>query len=498
MNSNEIEILTRRMIPRPRSIVFSGGTEYLLKDNCPVTVEVSAKNGIRQKVLAICRQYWNVKPVLTLNESTAAKKYEPEAYQLNITENLLKVTARDWRGVAHAFKTLRQLAEAIRGTEKVSGYILVPCKIKDKPAMPFRGIHICIFPETPLWDVEKQIRLAAYYKYNYAVIECWGIFPFESHPEICWADRKVDKAELKRLVKLGGELGITLIPQFNVLGHAAGARSITAKHSVLDYNPELQPLFEPEGWTWCLTNPHSRKILADLVTELHEFFENPPFFHIGCDEAHDAGSCFECRKHPLKDLIRDHILFFHDLFKKRNARLIMWHDMLIETTDERWKGYIACAAPKQNLADLYRELPKDIVIADWQYFYNKKDSNDEPGWPTTKFFKKEKFDVLACPWNDTPVIESLGKMAAKEKILGLLDTTWHISHARHFLNTYLCSAYASWSPEISQTEYYNEGIFIVFSYHIRQIIWDMKIREYEKTGTAQYQVDPGHHPHTVI
>ena len=128
-------------------------------------------------MLAICRQYWNVKPVLTLNESTAAKKYEPEAYQLNITENLLKVTARDWRGVAHAFKTLRQLAEAIRETEKVSGYILVPCKIKDKPAMPFRGIHICIFPETPLWDVEKQIRLAAYYKYNYAVIECWVRLP---------------------------------------------------------------------------------------------------------------------------------------------------------------------------------------------------------------------------------------------------------------------------------------------------------------------------------
>ena len=497
MTSGEVETLTRRLIPRPRLIDFTDGAEYLLKDGCPITIEVSAKTGIRQKVLALCKQYWNIKPVLTLKESAAAKKIEPEAYHLNITEKQLKVTASDLRGVAHAFKTLRQLAEAIRGTETVTGYILVPCKIKDKPAMPFRGVHICIFPETPLWDVEKQLRLAAYYKYNYAVIECWGNFPYESHPEICWADQKLDKAELKRLIKLSKELGITLIPQLNILGHAAGARNVTAKHSVLDYNPALQPLFEPEGWTWCLTNPHSRKILTDLVTELHDFFDNPPFFHIGCDEAHDAGSCFECRKYPLKDLIKEHILFFHDLFKKRNTRLIMWHDMLIEMNDERWKGYIACASENQQLANLYKELPKDIVIADWQYFYKKKDSNDEPTWPTTKFFKKAKFDVVACPWKDAPVIESLGKMAAREKIFGMLETTWHISHTRNFLNTYLCSAYASWSPEVSQVEYYNECIFVVFSYHIRQIIWDMKISEYEKTGTAQYQVDPGHHPHVA-
>ena len=68
MTSGEIETLTRRLIPRPRSIDFTDGAEYLLKDECPITIEVSAKTGIRQKVLALCKQYWNIKPVLTLNE----------------------------------------------------------------------------------------------------------------------------------------------------------------------------------------------------------------------------------------------------------------------------------------------------------------------------------------------------------------------------------------------------------------------------------------------
>ena len=102
-----------------------------------------------------------------------------------------------------------------------------------------------------------------------------------------------------------------------------------------------------------------------------------------------------------------------------------------------------------------------------------------------------------CDMFDGKVARSKKDRTDREKIFGMLETTWHISHTRNFLNTYLCSAYASWSPEVSQVEYYNECIFVVFSYHIRQIIWDMKISEYEKTGTAQYQVDPGHHPHVA-
>lgn len=496
MNFPESKVLRRRLIPEPVSTVFSEGSPYLLQNQCAITISVSGKKDLRKKVEALCQQYWNILPKITQKESSAAKKCEPEGYQLNISAKTLSVTARDWKGISHAFKTLRQLAEAVRGTERVSGYLLAPCKIKDYPAVAFRGIHICIFPETPIWDVEKQIRLAAYYKFNYAVIECWGIFPFESHPEICWNDKKLDRKELKRLVKLGKEIGITLIPQFNILGHAAGSRNVTGKHAILDYKPELQPLFEPEGWTWCISSPIVRELLTDLVLELHDFFENPPFFHIGCDEAHDMGSCFECRKHELKDLLLDHLLYFHSLFKQRKTRLIMWHDMLIEMNDERWKGYIACAVPEQKLANLYQELPKDIIIADWQYFYDFK-SGKQPEWPTTKFFKKEKFDVLTCPWKDVFVIESLGKMAKKEKIMGFLETTWHISHDKNFLNTYLCSAYAAWNPEVTQIEFYNAMIFIVFSYHVRHVIWDMKVQDYEKTGTSQYQMDPGHHPHQL-
>ena len=114
MTAEEIEILTRRLTPRPQSINFRDGAEFLLKDGCPVTVEVTVKTGIRQKLTALCKQYWNIAPELTVKESAAAKKCKPEAYQIDISAEQLNITAKNWQGVANAFKTLRQLAEAIR------------------------------------------------------------------------------------------------------------------------------------------------------------------------------------------------------------------------------------------------------------------------------------------------------------------------------------------------------------------------------------------------
>ena len=496
MNADEIKILTNRLIPVPKKMNFTDGPVYRLRNHCPVQLNVGNIAGIRKQTAEWFKSFWGVSPKIFVNPSKAAEKQPHDAYKLKISEDALAITAAGLAGVQNALKTLRQLAEVERGTERLSGYFLVQCEIADEPAMEFRGIHLCIFPETPLWDIEKQVRLAAYHKFNYAVIETWGVFPFDSHPEFCWTDRKIDKTELKRLVRLGKELGITLIPQFNLLGHAAASRSITGKHAILDFNPALQPLFEPEGWTWCISNPEVRRILSDLVTELYDFYDSPPFFHIGCDEADNIGTCRECRNHLLKDLVRDHIVYFHDLFKKRGARIIMWHDMLLEKNDPRWKGYIVCGLPQHKLNTLFRELPRDIVIADWQYGYKGKEDDPEPKWPTAKFFKKENFSVLVCPWLNEQGIVSLGKMAAKEKLAGMLETTWNKAHDRVHVTIFGTAACVAWNPAASQpaTIILRLGI----AHHLRQIGWDMKISEYEKTGFSQNQIDPGHHPHQEI
>lgn len=501
MNNDQVRNLTESLIPQPEKIKFIPGPGYLLTDNCQVMLHTRADSkNLCETAAELFSAYWNISPEIHISSGIEPAGSSCEAYDISISEQELSITFRSFSGFLNAMKTLRQLAMANRGPEKLTGYFLAQCEIHDRPAMEFRGIHLCIFPETPLWDIEKQIRLAAYHKFNYAVIEPWGVFPFESHPEFCWHDKKLGRSELKSLIRLGKKLGITLIPQINVLGHATAARGITCKHAVLDYHPELQPLFEPDGWSWCLSNPHVRVVQSDLVTEIYEFFDSPPFFHIGCDEAHTAGNCPECSKQALKDLIRDHILFFHELFRKKDARIIMWHDMLLEQNDPRWKGYTAFG-PGPHLKDLYDELPRDIIIADWQYDYKTGPGLSEPTWPTAKFFKNEKFDVMVCPWLNEDGITSLARMAAKENLFGLLETTWHISHDREYMKIYFTAAGAAWNPAGDfDSSSYNKNFRrrMALGHHVRQIGWDMELREYEKTGFSQNQVDPGTHPHPVF
>ena len=70
------------------------------------------------------------------------------------------------------------------------------------------------------------------------------------------------KKQIAPLIDEGKAMGMEFIPMFNHLGHASQSRSISGKHTVLDQNPKLETLFEPDGWTWCLSNPDTLKLLC--------------------------------------------------------------------------------------------------------------------------------------------------------------------------------------------------------------------------------------------
>ncbi|MEG1980698.1 MAG: hypothetical protein RR060_08205, partial [Victivallaceae bacterium] len=189
----------------------------------------------------------------------------------------------------------------------------------------------------------------------------------------------------------------------------------------------------------------------------------------------------------LADLLESHLLYFHDLLAKRGARLMMWHDMLLNVEDERYHGYIVCGHEANHLDRLYQELPKDIVICDWQYGYPKKD-DQEPTWPTGKFFKENGFEVLVCPWIEPPGTTSLGKFATENQLKGMLCTSWNINHSHFMFRIFYYGAGAAWNP------YYKEYQALIyrefFNRHLREIHHDMGITEYIQTGSVQYQINP--------
>ena len=402
-----------------------------------------------------------------------------EGYSAVVGSDGVKIAANTLAGTRWASYTLRQLAIAKRGTFKTEGYILPKLTIEDRPHLAFRAVHLCCFPETRIQQIERAIRLAALLKFNYAIIEPWGMYKSEKHPWWPWPNAYLTKSEVKRLVAIGKDIGITLIPQINCYGHASSARGCTIKHSVLDLDPEYEPLFEPGGWNWCLSNPETQRVLRELITEMHEDFGNPPYFHLGCDEAQPQ-TCPECMKTPNAELVCRHITGLAEFVKSRGARPMIWHDMLLARGDPRWKGFVHCG--NKETATLADTLPKDVIICDWQYSYGDM-KEVRKDWPTMKYFAEKGFPVAGCPWRNYNAMKPMADYISKIGGFGFIETTWHHLRGKEWEKMYMSAAFAAWGSVVSHD--------VSFQRSLRLVGNDMKVKDYLDTGYLNYQVPPG-------
>jgi len=95
--------------------------------------------------------------------------------------------------------------------------------------------------------------------------------------------------ELRDIVKYAKSKGIQVVPEINVPGHAASWGGI----------PELIvqcPQFickKGYGVPLNISAPTLRPVLKDVMEEIVDIFDKPPFLHLGGDEVHMAQDCFD-------------------------------------------------------------------------------------------------------------------------------------------------------------------------------------------------------------
>ncbi len=422
-------------------------------------------------------QWYKKEAPKVFQKSYTGKSTKSGAYSININSNGVVICAKELEGVRYALYSLRQIAIPERNTLKVEGWIVPVGAINDYPTMKFRGMHICWFPETEEFEIERMIRMAAYYKLNYVVLEPWGTYRSKVAPWLNWDEAPITKKSIKRLVAIAKELGVTIIPQLNIFGHASQSRSRSAKHSAIDQRPCYQPLFEPmAGWNWCLSNPKAKEVIEAVMVEMLEDFGNPEFFHIGCDEAQQP-SCPECLKQPYSKLFVEHIKFAHDVLAKHGARAMMWQDMLLEKGDKRWTDYKANGTAET--AKAAEEMPKDIVICDWHYRAGRKD------YPSYSYFKELGYDLLACPWKNVSGIVAEARAIENIGAFGMLGTIWHHYYGYDIASIYTNIAGATWNPSANFAQHNG---FNLFKTHQRHISWDMKLKKYYQFGIQNYQI----------
>ena len=424
-------MILRNVIPRPASVATGAG-ELRVSEEAVLRLGTALSDGM----IAEYKGLWNrfslrmaeltVVSDDTLDANCAVLNAvgnvcpalrDEDEYALSVTAEGAFMRGADKTGLWHALLTLLQLIVPVRTEGGFEG-ALPEVEIHDHPAIRgMRAIHLCVFPETTLILLEKAIRLAGLMKFTHVVLEFWASLKYDVMPELSWPDQAYAKDELRPLVKLIHDLGMEPIPMLNHLGHASQSRCCYGKHVVLDQNPARALLFEPDGWTWCLSNPDTLKLLRAMRRELIELCGEGHYFHLGCDESYSYATCPLCAAKDGRAMLAGYLNGLAEELGREGRRPIIWGDQLLDAT--AWpRPNMASSQPNQRTHEVLPQLDKRIVIADWQYDIT------EPHAPTAEHFMKAGFDTLLCPWDGHRNNEALGAAADQIGAFGFLATTW--------------------------------------------------------------------------
>ena len=398
------------MIPRPRMLEVHGGECFLpqmLRYQC---------NGLSQKDVSHYCDYllnwlrgeyedsdYHAPPGelgLSLNISPTGLAH-PEAYIIEIEEDSVSLKATWMEGFRHGFQSLMQLL--YKAVRHHGG--MLPCqRIEDWPAYEWRGLHLdCSRHFFGVDDVLKYLEWMEALKLNRFHwhltddqgwrIECPS-FPlltekgaWRTNPDSSSYGGFYSRDDIARVVSYGLEMGIEVIPEIDLPGHAM---------AILSAYPELACIpkeFEPLS-VWgisedilCAGKDATLEFLKALLSEVAELFPGP-FIHIGGDEAPKQRwkACPACQKRIKDQGLKDEEELQSWLIKELQKHLktlgktvIGWDEILDgdpgpDPIVSVWRGDGLDAARKaaQN-GNPYLLCPNQFLYFDW------KAAEDGPG-----------------------------------------------------------------------------------------------------------------------
>lgn len=223
--------------------------------------------------------------------------------------------------------------------------------------------------------------------------------------------------ELKEIVDYAFKKGLKVIPTTN----------LTFVNSLTRY-PEMADMLEDGTRFWgskrgnfCLSNPKVYRFIEDYLSELAEAVPSE-YFHIGGDECWDLGYCEKCTADGM-DFDKEAAMYKTFILKcreivveKLHRRTIMWDDMF------------------DYYPHLLPEMPRDIILAHWQY---QEDVYTSVGHFGNRHRENmlEKYEELGFNYLIAPATyltsngRTFSEYASRGKnLLGGLMTTWCNHH----------------------------------------------------------------------
>jgi hypothetical protein len=293
-----------------------------------------------------------------------------------------------------------------------------------KARQPWIAVHLLGYgSDADLEALEQELPALAARGVNVLILEVNYAFEFRSHPELRGSDTPITRRGARRFVNASRRHGISVIPQFQSLGHQSWAKNtgpLLTKYPELDLTPGAFPgndgIYCRE---WDPLNPRVNRIVFALIDEIIDAFDADAF-HVGMDEVFligNANSPSTKGKDPAEVFAKAVNDLHGHIVKKRGRTMMMWGDRLI---DAARYPYGEWEASKNYTWPAIYVIPKDIIIADWHY--EKRDA-----YPSVQMFLDKGFAVLPAGWKDVGASRTFIEQTAaldSPRVLGHLFTTW--------------------------------------------------------------------------
>ena len=450
----------QKIYPEPKKIIcnegcFEFGNEITLKiskdfqmeESLPLMAEL-----FKNFTCGVCKL--NVEKVhdkgsflWTFGEPKEVNLDDNYTYAVSTDKCGIAIKAKDDLSLIHGLYTLLQIL-CIDSLEEGNEGFSVDCgMICDAPDLKTRFAHICVEPGMSLDVLRKQIRFIAMMKYSHIIFEYPGSLKYDYMPELSW-ENAFTKEQIKSITNEARLLGLEVVPQFNSLGHAGMGDLMNCKHAYLDRNPRLATMFEPTGWSFCLSNEETLKLIYAASEEVIEISGPGSFFHMGLDESHDFATCKKCAKKDKAELMAKFVNDMAAHMRTKGRRTMVWGDMLFARKqfdpelDYKKKGkefHVANATDEIYTHNALEKFDRDIVVCDWQYYIT------QGACETSRHAASLGFDVIPASWNDFKNIQFLASEAGKHNYMGYMATTWGDQGANADLLLY--SADVAWNAK---------------------------------------------------
>jgi len=240
-----------------------------------------------------------------------------EAYTVSLEPAAVTIRSSGRAGFHHAVSTLLQLRD---------GPILPTGTLSDAPRLPVRGLHFMFETVNQLGfrDALSLLESAARHKLNTILMEFGDRFPFEGKHAVIASPSALSRAELRQLVARADELGITIIPLVQSLGHL----NYVLKH---DQYASVQEEDEVRHQL-CPLNDASFQLWTELAEQILSFFPGCSLLHLGADETRQLGVCPKCAAKETEvgkaGLYIAHINKVCQWCADRGIAPIIWDDIL--------------------------------------------------------------------------------------------------------------------------------------------------------------------------